>query len=152
MGDLMQLAPINGRFIFQKPFHPTYHDFYEHSNIWKSFDVLNLITNHRQGDSKRYADLLNRMTVGKMTKDDIELLKTRVRPTINHPDIPEDSLKVFCTNREVNAMNELKLEMNPNEEHISKAYHICDTQQNFKPLLQYGKVKNRGVNLEVFPS
>ena len=141
-GDLMQLSPINGRYIFQQPFSPTYHDFYDDSNIWKSFDVLNLITNHRQGDSQRYADLLNRMRVGKMTKDDIKLLKTRVRPTINHADIPNNSLKVFCTNKEVNYMNELKLEMNPNDEYLSRAYHICDTQQNFKPLLQYGKVKN----------
>ena len=35
--------------------------------------------NHRQGNGKEYADLLNRVRMGQHTKDDINLLKTRER-------------------------------------------------------------------------
>ena len=143
-GDLMQLPPIKGNYIFEKPINSNFLPFFEDWNIWQSFEVLNLVTNHRQGNFKRYADLLNRMRLGgtQMTNEDIALLEARVRPSINDKDIPKDALNIFCTNKEVNDMNELKLEMNPNEEYILKADHICDTQLNFKPSLEYGKVKN----------
>ena len=72
----MQLAPIQGRYIYQKPINSDFHDFYEHNNLWNSFDVLNLNKNHRQGNYKVYADLLNRMRVGKMNEADIDLLRT----------------------------------------------------------------------------
>ena len=82
------------------------------------------------------------MRVGKMNQADIDLLRTRVRSNMNHVDIPVNALLVLCTNKEVNWVNEQKLETNQNEEHILNAIHICDTQQSFKPTLQYGKVKN----------
>lgn len=142
LGDLMQLPPPKGRYVYQKPINSAFHDFYDQSNLWESFDVLNLTTNHRQGNCKVYADLLNRMRVGKMTQADIDILKTRVRPHMNHADIPENALIVLCTNKEVNAVNIQKLDINSNEEHILNAINFCDTQENFKPLLEYGKVRN----------
>ena len=138
----MQLPSPNGRFIFQKPSNKDFHEYFDDFNIWKSFNVLNLVRNHRQGNYKRYAELLNRMRVGKLTTEDVKLLKSRVRPNLNHPDIPDDALHVFCTNKEVNHINEQKLEINLNEVHVLKADHICDTQQNFRPTLQHRKVKN----------
>ena len=105
-GDLMQIPPTQGRQVFQKPMNPAFHDYYDNFDIWKSFSVLNLETNHRQGKYKRYGDLLNRMRVGKLNSEDIDLLRTRIRSSINHPDIPENALHVRCTNKEVNDINE----------------------------------------------
>ena len=50
------------------------------------FKPILLETNHRQGKDKAYAELLNRVRVGKQTKEDMKLLRTRVRPE-HHPDI-----------------------------------------------------------------
>ena len=43
------------------------------------FKVLNLEVNHRQGEDKEYAEMLNRMRIRAMTVEDEEKLRTRVR-------------------------------------------------------------------------
>ena len=63
------------------------------------FSVLNLEINHRQGEDKPYAEILNRIRDGKIkNKDDITQLKTRVRPK-NHPDLKEVSLYIVPTRK-----------------------------------------------------
>ena len=58
-----------------------------------------LKTNHRQGNDKAYAELLNRVRVGEQNQEDMELLRTRVRPT-NHPDLREASLYIVCKRKD----------------------------------------------------
>ena len=65
---------------------------------WKMLKVLNLELNHRQGNDKQYADILNRIREGKQTKDDINILEKRVRP-FGHPDLKEVSLYIVCTKK-----------------------------------------------------
>ena len=67
-----------------------------------------LKTNHRQGEDKKYADILNRIRVGDIQEDDIKCLAERVRAK-SHPDIPEEALVITCKNKDVNAINERKL-------------------------------------------
>ena len=80
-GDPAQLRPVKGRFVFDKPVCADYHLVYGDGteSLWRSFDVIHLTENHRQGNDKTYADLLNRVRVGEHTGEDLELLKTRVR-------------------------------------------------------------------------
>ena len=138
----MQLEPPMAKMIFAKPQNERFQlHFNSESSLWNKFKSLNLTQNHRQGNDKTYADLLNRMRVGKMTKDDIALLETRVR-TKDHPDIPDDALFVMCTNAETIKMNEEKLKKNTSEEVIVNAIHIHDTKKQYKPTLKYGKVLN----------
>ena len=49
-------------------------------NRWQKFKGLSLEVDHRQGEDKPYADMLNRIIIGKITDEDITKLKTRVRP------------------------------------------------------------------------
>ena len=135
------MEPPLGRRIFTQPQNPDYHEYFENYSLWHNFSSVNLIQNHRQGNNKTYADLLNRMRIDELTEEDFELLESRVR-AINHPDIPEDALFVMCTNKEVDKINQDKLNKNPNEEVIMKAIHIHDTKKEFQPPLKYGKVKN----------
>ena len=60
------------------------------------FKVLNLEVNHRQGEDKPYADMLNRIRIGQIEEEDIAKLQTRVR-TKNHPDLAEVSLYIVPT-------------------------------------------------------
>ena len=81
------------------------------------------------------------MRIDEMTDEDFKLLKSRVR-NIDHEDIPDDALFVMCTNKEVDKINQDKLNKNPNEQVTMNAIHIHDTKKEFQPPLKYGKVKN----------
>ena len=68
-----------GSFPFEKPKNKEFHATFHLNNRWEMFKVLNLEKNHRQGKDKAYADILNRIRVGKMTEEDVLFLKQRVR-------------------------------------------------------------------------
>ena len=69
------------------------------------FQSLILEINHRQGDDKTYADPLNRVRVGQQTKEDLDLLKTRVR-LAKHPDLRKADLYIVCKRKECAKLNE----------------------------------------------
>ena len=48
-GDILQLQPVCGKYIFDRPSNPSYHLTYELDSRWRKFKVLNLEINHRQG-------------------------------------------------------------------------------------------------------
>ena len=81
-GDMMQLKPCMGRYICQEPMNPEFKTTYALASRWEMFQAIVLEKNHRQGKDKNYADLLNRIRVGKHTNEDIATLRTRVRRKI----------------------------------------------------------------------
>ena len=86
MGDIMQLRPCKGSFIFEEPTCKDYLAAYLCKTHWHSFEVINLEENHRQGADHTYAEILNRIRVGEHTENDMNILSTRVRPE-GHPDL-----------------------------------------------------------------
>ena len=102
--------------------------------LWRKFDCINLEINHRQGEDKEYADMLNRIRIGEQTAEDIEKLKKRVRSE-NHMDIKreKDALYIFGTNKKVNQMNNKRLKALKGEELTVKATCIHKTIKNFNP-------------------
>ena len=62
-GDIMQLRPCKGSFIFDKPTCEDYHLPYLCGTHWSACDVILLEKNHRQGSDYEYADILNRIRV-----------------------------------------------------------------------------------------
>ena len=46
---------------------------------WYKIQCLNLEENHRQGEDREYADILNRIRIGKETEEDLQKIKERVR-------------------------------------------------------------------------
>ena len=46
-GDLLQLKPVRGRFIFQRPRAQKYSDYYDFCNLWMNFRSAVLHANHR---------------------------------------------------------------------------------------------------------
>ena len=63
LGDLMQMCPISGRYIFLNPRNEQFLLTSEMDPLWKKFDCINLEINHRQGEDKEYADMLNRIRI-----------------------------------------------------------------------------------------
>ena len=109
-GDLLQLRPVMGKYIFELPRSTDYHVSYHIEPLWETFGVIQLLTNHRQGEDFDYAEVLNRIRAGSQTENDYNLLEQRVKPE-NHSDIPPDALFVTCKNKHVNEINEHRLEM-----------------------------------------
>ena len=138
-GDLLQLPPVSAASVFAKPWNIDFQTDFEIAPIWWEFDSINLVTNHRQGAHKHYADILNRMRIGELTDEDLKILQTRVFPE-NHPDLPKNALNIRCKNKEVNQINEEKLKENPNPEITIKAINIHTTTKKFKPKIFDGKV------------
>ena len=91
-GDLMQLRPIKGKFIFEEPKNTA--DFSEAHLLdprWRMFQSVILERNHRQGADGAYADLLNKIRIGAHTDEDLAPLMERVRP-LGHKDLEDVEL------------------------------------------------------------
>ena len=105
----MQLKPIRGSYIFEMPKNEKYRQIYDILPLWKMFDTVELEENHRQGDDKQYANLLNRLRfktkTEKLLPEDLKLLNSRVRPCGNE----EEIIKIFGKNQSVNTENAKQL-------------------------------------------
>ena len=103
-GDMMQLKPCMGRYIYDEPINKEIQITHKIKSRWSMFDSLTLEVNHRQGKDKPYADLLNRFRVGKHTEEDIKQLKTRVRSS-KHADLKKAELFIVCKRKECAKLN-----------------------------------------------
>ena len=98
------------------------------------FKVLNLEINHRQGKDKAYANMLNRIRVGKITDEDTESLKNRVRSK-NHPDFKAASLYIVPTRKACAHYNREYINSLEGEEILLQVRHFNQTQKDFKPFI-----------------
>ena len=132
-GDPAQLKPVRGSYIFAAPNCPDYKLAYGDGtdSLWKSFSVINLEENHRQGKDKSYADMLNRIRVGKQTQEDIEILRSRIRPK-DHQDL-KGAVFISAKVAPVAKFNEIALAKTPGKVYISKATHIQAMSKSYKP-------------------
>ena len=106
------------------------------------FKPVMLKTNHRQGDERLFAEVLNRVRVGEITDDDQTLMKTRVFPA-DCSDIPKGCIYIFPTNVEVNKINQIALDELEGEEFTVEAVVSHRTNQNFKaPVENTGNIRN----------
>ena len=130
-GDMMQLKPCKGRYIFQEPINQDYHLAFSLGIHWPAFEVITLEVNHRQGDDFLYADMLNRIRIGKQTEEDVHKLMERVRPR-NHKDLT-GAMFISCKNKLVADFNSRRLLEIDSELHIFDAVNIHPSICNFKP-------------------
>ena len=135
-GDLMQLKPVMGNYIFEEPRHEDYVQTHLANPRWKMFECLVLEKNHRQGKDKTYADLLNRVRVGEHTEDDLKILRERVRPH-NHRDIADADLFIGGKRRQCAEINRNYVFHQLKGSSIKKLEAITfhQTRKNFKPKL-----------------
>ena len=141
-GDILQLRPVRARYIFEEPICESFQLSHHIDPLWKKFDVVMLRTNHRQGEDKAYADILNRLRVGVIQQEDMDCLSERVRP-LNHPDIPDEALVITCKNEAVNKINERKLAKIDDQEFVSEAQVKTQTSRNINPITDAsGAIRN----------
>ena len=103
VGDFYQLEPVMQRPVYELP-----SDGYQMLNpfhIWRDyFRIFELTEVMRQKSDIDFASLLNRVRVGSLSNEDIDVLKSRI---ISQEDdrYPHDALHVFTTNSLVNEHN-----------------------------------------------
>ena len=132
LGDVLQLRPVRARYLFEEPTNERFQVSFMINSLWEKFDVIMLRKNHRQGEDKEYADLLNKLRKGELTDEGLSMLESRVR-TFGHPDLPSDALFVSCTNEEVNKFNEERLQMIDETEHVIEAINQTRSKSQIKP-------------------
>ena len=136
-GDIFQLKPVCGRYIFEEPSNRTFYPTFRLSNLWNMFSVVNLTTNHRQGASGEFAQLLNRARVlrqGEMSEEDIKTWESRVRPK-GHPDLESASINIICKRKTAGRLNNSYLMKLKGEEIKIEAVTMMPTQKRYKPTL-----------------
>ena len=139
-GDILQLRPCKGRFMFDRPKCQDFQLAFECDPLWEKFDVIFLEKNHRQESDHEYADILNRIRIGEPSEHDIKKLMDRVRPK-NHPDL-KGAMVITCTNEAVNTENRKCLNKVNGELIEVEAINIHPTIKNFKPAIsKKGTVK-----------
>ena len=131
-GDLLQLKPVKAPYVFEQPKCKNYAVTHALEPLWHTFRPINLVQNHRQGNDKTYADILNRIRTGNVTDADCNQLEERVRD-INHQDIPSDAMYVTCTNARVKEINDAKLDNLQTEQVVLQALNINATCKEFSP-------------------
>ena len=123
-GDLMQLRPVRGNFIFEPPKYGKLVDVYAVFNLWENFECIVLEKNHRQGSDKVYAELLNRLRFKEreeqLSEEDNNLLKARIMK----PEDEETTIKIFGKNEMVNAINEERLQSLASTQFTLDAIHL----------------------------
>ena len=105
-GDMCQLKPCQGKYIFAKPSNEEYQLLWSkpNTNRWAMFTPIILEINHRQGRDKPYSDLLNRMRVDQCTEEDFNILHSRVRQR-NHPDLNDISMFITGIRKQGHQIN-----------------------------------------------
>ena len=102
VGDLYQLKPVMGQFIFED-----YSRNYEPlaTNLWTEyFKIYNLTQIMRQKDDKKFAQLLNRLRTGNHTQNDIKILKN-TKITNKHLQSKKSIPHFYPTLHQVNTYN-----------------------------------------------
>ena len=77
VGDLPQIPPVTGGYIFTEPQMPKNKVAFEIEDLWKLFNPWILQHNHRQGAGGEWANILNRFREGIVTDDDLKILQER---------------------------------------------------------------------------
>ena len=130
-GDIMQLKPCKGRYIFMKPVCPDYHLSHNLRKLWQSFDVITLEENHRQNEDNDYAEMLNRIRIGKPAPEDLDKLRERVLPEY-HPDL-SGAMYISCKNKDVDRLNLKRLNEVHTQQFTFEAVNIHPIIRNFQP-------------------
>lgn len=141
LGDITQLPPVRGNFIFDVPKSKTFESGDAWSPLWRKFSVVNLVTNHRQGNDKDWAELLNRVRIGEPSDNDMKELMSRVR-SLNDPEIPSDAMYVAATRKIVREINTERLNGLETEGYTIDSINISASCKTFNPTIKDGRVGN----------
>ena len=103
VGDFRQLPPVGGSYVFVPP---TFHALGNLAGayLWESFQFFQLHEIMRQRGEFEFCKALNNMAVGGMDENDIALMRSCEVSATHKP--PDDTIRLFYTNKECQDFNE----------------------------------------------
>ena len=128
-GDLMQLPPVRGSSVFHQPvsMQPGTH-------LWQEFSFCELTQNMRQQGDNTFIDLLNNLRIGDLTRDQLNLLVSKVCTKNEGIFQIEKALRILPTVKQVDNFNESVLnfyeEMDVQITHIKSYDRLIDATKN----------------------
>ena len=148
VGDLLQLSPVKGRYLFQSPINEAFEIYHSIAPLWKSFKPIVLRENHRQGEDRVFADILNRIARGAQSKEDLEILAGKI---VNKTSpLPKDALYIYSLNADVNEQNDKFLENIDETEVVIDAVVRHNTIKNYKPIVERdGSIKGTPIQSQL---
>ena len=145
VGDLLQLPPVqNGsKLIFEPPENSQFNAYHQAHELWQQFEVYNLEHNHRQGEGNSWANVLNEIREGTVTKDTEELLKTRFIKPEEHDELT--TCHCFFRNVDVSEHNTKMLNSLSNDHDLVELPAIETLPKGFiSPVMPHGTIGLRG--------
>ena len=109
-GDFYQLPPIQSRPVFADFKDPMLNM----SHCWRFFKLAELTEVMRQRGDLTFISLLNNIRIGKVTDEDLEILKSRFFK-IDDPNYPVDAIHIWAENHPVNEHNKFMLTRLPGD-------------------------------------
>ena len=137
-GDPCQLKPVWAPYPWNEPKDQKHRNFNIGGSLWSMFRPVVLRTNWRQGESRTYGDLCEKIRMEGfegLDEDDINTLKTRVYPR-KDPQLPSNAVYIFATNAAVNNMNSQKLSETEGRLFTVEAIVMHKTLRNYKPFIE----------------
>ena len=106
VGDFYQLPPVKAKPVFL----PFKNELFNLSHRLEQFRMVELIKIMRQQGDHSFTEILNRIGLGQLTKDDKEKLCTRIIKK-SDDNYPQDALYIWAENEPADKYNDSKLEM-----------------------------------------
>ena len=126
VGDLYQLAPVNGQFVFSNSSRGRQGIA---THLWRDlFKIVELKENMRQRNDTDYSSLLNRLRTGCFTAEDIDVLKKRIVGSNSEIDLTKapfkEALRLFPRVADCDTYNEEQLYKLGSQVHTMTATHV----------------------------
>ena len=99
---MFQIKPVRARYVFDVPIDPHLAAFHYVNQLWRLFEPYELVHNHRQGEGSKWVETLNRIRKNEFTKNDIEVLRSRIVPMES---LDRDAFHIAYKNETVSTFN-----------------------------------------------
>ena len=143
VGDFYQLHPVKAK----PAFSPFKNELFNLFHPWEQFRMIELIKIMRQQGDDSFTEILNRIRLGQLTKDDKEKLRTRI---IKKSD--DNAGHIWAENEPVDKYNESKLEMikRPRVTLIAHdEYPAMASQHDVQKALARNRSETRGLDYKI---
>ncbi|XP_050516284.1 ATP-dependent DNA helicase PIF1-like [Diabrotica virgifera virgifera] len=118
VGDLNHLPPVMDKPIYKAPKINQLSELLDTNPLWNEFYYYELNQIMRQKDETEIITCLNNLAASDMTNSDIKLIKSR---EIYEIDVPENAIRLFDKNVDVNDYNQQRIENYPGNDYNSIA-------------------------------
>lgn len=125
-GDLRQLPPVGGSYIFKTTKITTAYSDIVDDYLWSHFKYIDLNEIMRQKGDQQFAIALNNMANECMTDTDVKLFVSRyIGPEFDDDIIPRDAICLLRTNKAVDEFNRERLKLYMDDVTESIALDVC---------------------------